>query len=200
MEVMHTKRTAATRFIAVCSYSLMIATLTSFIVLPVQATAESRAREQNIAEIVKIVEVEALIRQSQLEWEQITHKRMEQVRAQLNPYMSSMSRERKLQFDAAIDKYVSTVTTSYSSADAAAAWGKVFAANFSDEELRRVVELSHKPFGAKLLKASVAASNQWNTNTRNARMEINDAAYRQLLVEVKPILDAIAQPLQPTAN
>jgi hypothetical protein len=125
---------------------------------------------------------------------------MEQVRAQLNPYMSSMNSERKQQFDAAIDKYVSTVTTSYSSADAAAAWGKVFAANFDDKELARVVEQAHTPFGGKLLKASVAASNQWNINTRNAHAVINDGAYRQLLAEVKPILDAIAQPSQPPAN
>jgi hypothetical protein len=151
-------------------------------------------------EIVKIVEVEALIKQSQLEWAQINHKRMEQVRTQLNPYMSSMSTERKHQFDAAIDKYVSTVTTSYSPVEAAAAWGKVFAANFDDKELARVVEQAHTPFGGKLLKASVAASNQWNINTRNARAEINEAAYGRLLAEVKPILDAIAQPAQPPAH
>jgi hypothetical protein len=92
------------------------------------------------------------------------------------------------------------VTTSYSSADAAAAWGKVFAGNFDDKELARVVEQAYTPFGGKLLRASVAASNQWNTNTRNARAEINEAAYGQLLTEVKPILDAIAQPAQPPAH
>jgi hypothetical protein len=39
MEVMRTKKTAATRFVVAYSCSLTLATLTGFIVLPVQAAA-----------------------------------------------------------------------------------------------------------------------------------------------------------------
>lgn len=175
------------------------AALALFILLPTQASAETQSREQNIAEIVKIAGVEAQIRQSRVDSLQVARARMEKVRTELSPYFSSMSAEYRRQFDVALDKYVTTVTTGDDSAAAAAEWGKIFAADFSDKELRRAVELSRTPFGSKVLKASAFASNQWNTDIRRARTRFNDAAYNQLLSEVKPIFDAVA-PKGPPAN
>jgi hypothetical protein len=167
--------------------------------LVVAATAASQSREQNIAEIVKVAGVEAQIRLSRVDSLQVARARMEKVRTELNPYFSSMSTEYRQQFDAALDKYVTTVTTGDDSAAAAAEWGNIFAADFSDKELSRAVELSRTPFGSKVLKASASASNQWNTDVRKARTRINDAAYTQLISEVKPIFDAVA-PKGPPAN
>jgi hypothetical protein len=198
MEVMRINKTGHARFIALCSYSLALVTILGFVFTPLQAKAASQSREQNTAEIVKIAGVGALIRQSRADSLQDARARMEKVRTELNPYFSSMSKEFRQQFDAAIDKYVATVTTGDDSAAAAAEWGKMFAADFSDKELLRAVELSRTPFGGKVLKASASASNQWNTDIRKARTRINDAAYTQLISEVKPIFDAVAPKAPPT--
>jgi hypothetical protein len=199
MEVMRINKTGHARFIGRCSYSLALVMMVGSVLLPLHAKAASQSRDRNIAEIVKIAGVEAQIRLSRVDSLQVARARMEKVRTELNPYFSSMSKESRQQFDAALDKYVTTVTTGDDSAAAAAEWGKIFAADFSDKELIRAVELSRTPFGSKVLKASAAASNQWNTDIRKARTRINDAAYAQLISEVKPIFDAVA-PKAPPAN
>lgn len=97
------------------------------------------------------------------------------------------------QFDAAVDKYITAAVTGFDPADAAAAWGNLFAAQLTDSEIADVVRFSHTPFGGKVLKASVAASSQWNSEFRKVCSRINEEAYKRLLADVKPIFDEIAE-------
>jgi hypothetical protein len=172
----------------------------SFALFPVQAHAASKSRAENIAAILKLADVQDLIQKSQIESFQVARKRMNDVRAQLSGYMSSMNPEQRQKFDAALDQYITTVNTSYDSADAAAAWGRMFAAHFTDLELSQAVELSRTPLGGKLLKASITAASQWNTEIRQARFKIADSAYAQLLAETKALLNEVAQSQAPSAK
>ena len=160
--------------------------------VPVCAMA-AQSRDQNIAEIVQWVQVQSLIQQSQTEALQLAHTRMNQMRAQLGEYLAVMSPDHNQKFEAAIDRYITTVATGFDPAEAAAKWGNAFASHFTDGELDDVVASSRTALGGKILKASVAASSQWNAEIRKIRSQMNEAAYNQLMAEVKPIFDEISR-------
>jgi spore coat polysaccharide biosynthesis protein SpsF (cytidylyltransferase family) len=124
MEVRRMKVTRVMRITTQCPYWLAALLITSLVMLPSRATAETPTREQNIDEIVKIAGVEALIQESRADSLQTARTRMEKARIELNPYLSNMSKEYKHQFDAALDKYLITVTTSIDSAAAATEWAE----------------------------------------------------------------------------
>jgi hypothetical protein len=201
MDAIRFTQTAVTKLRPVGTFTVALMLLVaSFALSPMQALATSQTRAENIAAILKLVDVQTLIQKSQIESYQVARTRMNDVRAQLSGYMSSMNPEQKQKFDAAIEKYITTVYTSYDSADAAAAWGRLFAVNFTDRELSQAVELSRTPLGGKLLKASITAASQWNTEIRQAHFRIADSAYTQLLTEVKALLNEIVQGQTPSAK
>jgi len=159
----------------------------------VSAHAQSQKRDANIAEIVKLVKVEDLIRINQTEAQAAANMRLDELYAGMTDRMRKMTPETKERMQAALSKYMTKVTTGYDPADAAKVWGSVFASNFTDDELDKVVEFSRTEFGAKLLKSSVTASSQWNTDIRQARLNITKAAYAQLITDMRAILDSIAK-------
>jgi hypothetical protein len=157
-------------------------------ILPVVVNAAELSREKCIAELIKIAGVAEVLDLAREDASKEAHTKVERMLGQLRNNMPELTPAQHKDFDAAVDKFSATVASPYDFNEASTAWAKSFTADFTDEELNKLVKFSRTPLGGKELKAATVAAAQWRVHLQEQRAMAIDNAGGQLMARIREIL------------
>ena len=155
---------------------------------PLEATAPRLTREQCIAELVRIAGIEAVLDRAQAQAAADARRYVDRSVGQLGDLLAKLPADRREKLSAAIDRLMASATAPPDMADAAAAWGRFYSANLSDEELRQAVAYARTPLGRKQLQAGAAASDQLRTYLHEKRAPLMEKATAQYIADLRGII------------
>jgi hypothetical protein len=116
-------------------------------------------RQACLTELVHAYDVVGMIDRSQTESLADAHRAIERVATQYAELLARLSSEQRARFDAATDRFVIAARVTPNAPEAEAVWAQSYAADLSDEDLRKIVEFSRTPGGEEQLAAGGYASN-----------------------------------------
>lgn len=155
---------------------------------PVVAIAPDLTRDQCVAALVKAAGLNEVLDQARSDSNKEAHTKVDQMVGQLRNYMPELSPEQHKAFEAAVDKFLTTVASPYDATEASAAWAQYFTANFTDAELNKLVKFSRTPLGAKELRNATLAATQWRVHLQEQRAVAIDTAGGQFMARIREII------------
>lgn len=152
------------------------------------STAPRETREQYVAELIQAVGMEDLLARTQQRSAAESRRMVEGMLGQAGDIMAKLSADQRERLKAAVDRMMATLTASLDAKDAAAAWGRFYSAQLSDDELRHIVEYSRTPLGRKEQQASAAAADQLRTYLLDKRAPVMQKAVSDYVTELRAIV------------
>jgi hypothetical protein len=166
--------------------------------IPSMAAAADSPRDQYIAEIVKAVGIEDLLSQLQEDSKAYAQSVVDRMMGQMKDLMARLPEAKQQQFRQAVDRFIAAACQPLDNSDAAAQWGRFFAADMSDDELRTIARSLGTSLGSKELKAATSAATQWAKYLQEKRMAQIDKATTQYVADLKALVAATPPPAPPS--
>jgi cytochrome c556 len=143
-----------------------------------------QTREALMAELASAYDVEGILAREQTEALAELHRDLEQVRAQMNGRLTPAQQEK---FSAGIDRFVASARSGVDARTAASVWAQAYAAELTDDDLRRIVAFSRTPAGAAEIAANRRAGDSLRDYLRQDREKRFGPAQRQFYAEMKAL-------------
>ena len=157
------------------------------------AIAADSPRDRYIAEIVSGMGIEDMLAQTQKDGQARAQIMVDRMLVQMKDVLSRVSEAKQQQFREAVGQFMATACQPIDGAEAAAEWGRLFAADLTDDELRAIAENFHNSRGNKELKAATNAATQWAKYLQDRRAAQVDKATAQYVADLKAIIAAPPQ-------
>jgi hypothetical protein len=158
------------------------------LLLPGCATTPTETRQESLAQLIEAYDVEGAAKRAATESLEEAHRTIERVRSTYGDALGRLSAEQRARYEAATDRFVQAAHTTADPAQATAAWAQAYAANLSDEDLRRAAQLSRTPSGQAQIQASLAAESQLRAYLAQQRSAGIERAAQQYQAEVRALL------------
>ncbi len=108
----------------------------------------------------------------------------------LRDQLARLSAQQREKFEAATDRFAIASRATPDVAQAAAVWAQNFAADLSDEDLRKIVGFSRTPAGRQAMASSLNAATQLHTYLEQQSSATRDEATLRYVAEIKAITGA----------
>lgn len=154
------------------------------------APSTPQTRQGYIAELMQAYDIEGVISRSQTEALADAHRNIERVRDQYGGALAGLSAAQRQKVEAATDRFVKAARVAPDPNEAATVWAQSFAANLTEEDLKRIVEFSRTPAGRAHIAASRDATAQLRAYLVQKQNANTDKAAQQYSAELKAIVGA----------
>jgi hypothetical protein len=144
-------------------------------------------RQQCLVELVDDANVERAIERAHTESLAEAHRSIERIKIEFAEQLAGMNAQQREKFDAATDRFAIASRAAPDVAQAASVWAQTFAADFSDEDLRKIVEFARTPAGRQAMANSLTAATQLDAYLAQRHSAILDKATQQYVAEIKAI-------------
>jgi hypothetical protein len=144
-------------------------------------------RQQCLAELASDADVEGVINRAHTESLAAAHRSIERIKSEFAERLAAMNAQQREKFDAATDRFAIASRATPDVAQATALWAQGLAADLSDEDLRKIVEVSRTPAGHQVMAGSLTAATQLHTYLEQTSSATLDKATQQYLAEIKAI-------------
>jgi len=169
--------------VAVCCLAAAVVLL-----LPGCATTPAESRQDSLAQLIEAYDVEGAVTRAATQTLEEAHRSIERVRSTYGEALAHLSPEQRARYEAATDRFVRAAHSSADAGQASAAWAQAYAANLSDEELRRAAQLARTPSGRAQIQASLAAESQLRAYLAQQHSAGIERAEQQYQAEVRALL------------
>ncbi len=149
-------------------------------------------RQQCLLELVGDANVEGAIQRAHAESLAEAHRSIERIKVEFADQLAGMDTQQRERFEAATDRFAIASRASPDVEQAASVWAQSFAADFTDEDLRRVVEFARTPPGRQAMASSLSAATQLEAYLAQKHGAILQKATQQYVAEIKAITGAAA--------
>jgi hypothetical protein len=144
-------------------------------------------RQAWLAELTAAYDIEGTIGREQTETLAEAQHALASMRVQFADVLGRLPADRREKLDAATDRYVTAARGQWDVTEATGVWTQAFAANLSDEDLKKIVEFSRTPPGQAQIAADRDAGNQLRSYLAAKRHATMDRALEQYMTELKAI-------------
>ncbi len=171
----------------------LVPALTLLALLALTASCASMpplTRQQCMAELVSDANVEGAIDRAHTESLAEAHRSIERIKRQFADPLAAMSAQQRDKFEAATDRFAIASRPTVDAAQAASVWAQSFAADLSDEDLRKIVEFSRTPAGREAMASSLNAGTQLRAYLAQTSSATLEKATQQYVAEIKAITGA----------
>lgn len=150
-------------------------------------------RQAWLAELTAAYDVEGTIGREQAESLAEAQHALASAKIQFADVLTRMPPDRRDKLDAAVDRFVTAARGQWDVTEATGVWSQAFAANLSDEDLKKIVEFSRTPAGEAQIAAERDAGNQLRSYLAARRHATMDKALQQYMTELKAIAGPAAK-------
>ncbi|HEV3287218.1 MAG TPA: hypothetical protein VG011_10725 [Steroidobacteraceae bacterium] len=144
-------------------------------------------RQQCLVELVSDANVEGAIERAHTESLAESHRSIERIKIEFAEPLAGMNAQQREKFDAATDRFAIASRPTSDVTQAASVWAESFAADFTDEDLRKVVEFGRTPAGRQAMASSLDAATQLHAYLAKKSGATLEKATQQYLAEIKAI-------------
>jgi hypothetical protein len=144
-------------------------------------------RQQCLVELVSDANVEGAIERAHTESLAEAHRSIERIKIEFAEPLAGMNAQQRERFDAATDRFAVASRPTSDVTQAASVWAESFAADFTDDDLRKVVEFGRTPAGRQAMASSLNAATQLHAFLAKRSSATLDKATQQYVAEIKAI-------------
>jgi hypothetical protein len=144
-------------------------------------------RQQCLVELMSDANVEGAIDHAHAESLAEAHRSIERIKIEFAEPLAGMNAQQREKFEAATDRFAIASRASPDVAQAASVWAQSFAADLSDEDLRKAVEFGRTPAGRQAMASSLNAATQLHAYLAQKSSATLDKATQQYVAEIKAI-------------
>lgn len=148
------------------------------------AAAHSESREDSMNRLVKAQGLTEIFEQQKryvkVEGEKQAKKILDQILSQMNPNEAF-----KKKFSDAFMGYIKKLESPWSSEEMASVWSKYYSANFTDSELKKLVEFYESPLGQKERDSSKDALMKFSEHFRKLGEPIFEKATNEYITQLQ---------------
>jgi hypothetical protein len=150
-------------------------------------------RQAYLTELTEAYDIEGTIGRAQTESLAEAQHALASAKIQFADVLNHLPPDRREKLDAAMDRFATAARGQWDLNEAAGVWTQAFAANLSDEDLKKIVEFSRTPVGQAQIAASRDAGNQLRTYLAQKRYAVMDKALQQYMTELRAIAGPAAK-------
>ena len=144
-------------------------------------------RQAYLKELTEAYDIEGIISRTQTESLAEAQHTLESAKIQFAEVFARLTPAQRDKLEAAVDHYVTAARGQWDVNEAAAVWTQAYAANLSDEDLKKIVEFTRTPAGQAEIAANRDAGNQLRTYLAQKRRAAMDKALQQYLADLKAL-------------
>jgi hypothetical protein len=145
-------------------------------------------RQQYLLELLGDADVERAVERAHTESLAEAHRSIERIKSEFAEQLAGMNAQQREKFDAATDRFaIASRATPEVAQAAAAVWAQNFAADLSDEDLKKIVEFSRTPAGRQAMASSLNAAREMDDFLAQKSSATLNKATQQYVAEIKAI-------------
>jgi hypothetical protein len=167
--------------------ALMAAALAALLGACAAAPSTPQQRAAYLAELAQAYDVEGMVSGSQADSLAEARRNLERMKAQYADSLAHLAPAQRDRLEAAQDRLVTALRAMPDLNQATAVWAQGFAANLTDEDLKRIVEFARTPAGHAQIEAGREAEAALRAYLVQQRSASIDAAQAQYLATLQAI-------------